>query len=67
MFGGYEHRDDEGPEARAHREQLELDEWRQARVESLLRSLSPEDATRELFTFAEIKYWGLKTRRKRGG
>lgn len=65
---GYSSADD-GPEARLFRLQALLEQRRHeqdtAIIERLLWELTPEDATRELFSWATIKEWGLKRRRKR--
>jgi hypothetical protein len=37
----------------------------QARAESLIASLTPEDSKAELFTFVEMYTWGLKHWKKR--
>jgi hypothetical protein len=36
-------------------------------IERLLWELKPEDATQELFTWAQMKEWEIKRRRKRDG
>jgi hypothetical protein len=61
----YPYRDDEGPEARLHRLQAELEASYQRIIDGLLHSLTPADSAADLFTFAEIKQWGLKHTRKR--
>lgn len=55
----------DGPEAWFAREQAEQEARDAAVVEHLLASLTPEDATAELFTFQERREWGLKHTRKR--
>lgn len=59
---------DDSPEAKLYRRDMALEarraEWDNQAIDRLLAELGPEDATRELFTFAERKYWGLKRRRK---
>lgn len=57
--------DDKGPsEEELYRQQQAQEEWDQAAIERLLEDLSEKDVTRELFTFAEIKTFGLRRRRK---
>jgi hypothetical protein len=54
---GYQ-KDEEGPEAKMHREQQALE----ALVERLIASLRPEDARRRLISWANIKKWKLPRR-----
>lgn len=57
----------DGPEAWFAREQAEQERKDAEAAEKLLASLTPTDAEVSLFTFAEIKQWGLKHTRKRAG
>jgi hypothetical protein len=65
----YEHQGDEGPEAQMAREIAARDERRKAAMEQAIRdlhaSLPEKSSDFELFTFAEVKQWGLKHTRKR--
>lgn len=61
MFGPYE--DDEWePPLGAAEEAIRQDSAR--RIRTLLDSLSPQDASMALFTFAERKRWNIRGHRK---
>lgn len=51
--------EDDGPEARAFREEAYIEEKALAWIETLLASLTPEDLTRPLFTFSEHREWNI--------
>ena len=59
----------QSPEANLLRRQLEAEKARQRRdaqvADDLLASLRPDDAQLSLFSFEEIRVWGLKHTRKR--
>lgn len=62
--GGYQPEDD-GPEARMHRELSEQELADQATVERLIRALRPEDATMHIFSWTEMLRWGIPRRFRR--
>lgn len=55
----------DGPEAWFAKRQAEQEAKDAEAAETLLASLTPADAKVELFTFRQIKEWGLKHTRKR--
>lgn len=60
----YEYQRDESPLARMHREQAKQEAKDAAVVDRLLASIGPADNC-PLFTFYEMRLWGLKHCRKR--
>jgi hypothetical protein len=61
----YDHQGDETPMARMFRLQGELEEAYHREIVKLHASLPEKSSDLDLFTFAEIKQWGLKHCRKR--
>lgn len=54
----------DGPEAKMSREQWESEQRTVKSIDNLLGSLTPEDASRPLFTFYERMIYNLKSYRK---
>ncbi|MCC2626391.1 MAG: hypothetical protein K0S14_41 [Thermomicrobiales bacterium] len=61
----YPHREDEGPEARMHRLQLEQEARAHVEIVKLHASLPAKSSDLDLFTFKEMRQWNLKHCRKR--
>lgn len=55
----------EGPDAKLYRHEWEAEQRRLQVIDGLLDSLTPADATADLFTFWERSWFNLKARRKR--
>lgn len=64
MFHGY-NPDEDGPEAQMARAQKKLEEHFHQQIVKLHASLPEKSSDWDLFTFAEVKRWGLKHVRKR--
>lgn len=54
----------DGPEAKLTREQWEAEQRTVKSIDNLLGSLTPEDASRPLFTFYERKIYNIRKYRK---
>jgi hypothetical protein len=61
----YPHRDDEGPEAKLHRLELELERALHREIVRLHASLPAHSSEISLFSFAECREWGLRKNARR--